>query len=320
MDYATGCGTVPAKVSSDAGVAGIGILLAFMFTAFFSLSISIFLVIREKTGKSGSSIFDTIGRRLLGSFSDQQLLMGIGLQSIGIARMSSMIPYHFFIIWMLSLLSIAVHNAAVIALKHDFRRDAVLRWIRQVLMAVNLLLSCTCGIFVLEAVQDGINNSNLPIMCAWSPNPLPVEAVEPPSKGVPLSFIGTIVAIAGNVFVFGFSTYYLQSCQQRYYRLIQVVGLVTMSAIAIGATIRVILLADAFGVNPVPGLGDHGERQWTFGQVLSVGMLALPFLAAIEIWRGEVSYLPPLADEQVKLLDTEEASAPEEGAELQETK
>ncbi|KAH7021169.1 uncharacterized protein B0I36DRAFT_333905 [Microdochium trichocladiopsis] len=321
MNFTEGCTVAPASVPSDAGVAGVGVLLSFMITAVIALGLSVSLVFDEIRNSGKPSV---LRRRLLNSYSDQQLLTGIGIQGVGLAKMSTMVPYHFFIIWMLSLLSIGVHNATLIALVHDYRRDAVLRWVRQALMAINLLLSCAYGIFILEAVQDGINNSTLPIMCVWSPDPLPDNAVEPPSKGISLSFIGTIVAIAGNVFVFGFATYYLQSRTQRYYRLIQIIGLVTMAGIAIGATIRVVLMAQAFQTAPPVSLSDQGERAWSFGQLLSVGMLLLPVVSIIEILRGEIQCAPPVPDEEVKLLDPEDGAAPPAGAEggeeLQETK
>lgn len=65
----------------------------------------------------------TVRRKLLNAYSDQQILTGIAIQSVGLVKMDVMIPYHFFIIWMLSLLSMAVHNATLLALVHDFRRD-----------------------------------------------------------------------------------------------------------------------------------------------------------------------------------------------------
>lgn len=44
--------------------------------------------------------------------------------------MKTMVPYHFFIIWLLSLLSTATNLATLLALVNDFRRDWVIRSIR----------------------------------------------------------------------------------------------------------------------------------------------------------------------------------------------
>ncbi|KAJ8120088.1 hypothetical protein ONZ43_g3114 [Nemania bipapillata] len=102
--------------------------------------------------------------------------------------------------------------------------------------------------------------------------------------------------IAGNLVVFVLATWYLHSRTQRFYKMIQIVGLLLMTAIAIGAIVRVSLLADAFGANHPVKLSDGGEKQWSFGQLLSIGMLLLPVVSIIEILRGEIHIAPPVAD------------------------
>jgi len=170
-----------------------------------------------------------IRRKLINGYSDQQIIVGIGVQSVGLVKAASLVPYHFFIIWMLSLLSMATHNATLLTLVHDFRRDWVLRWMRQLLMFVNLALSCVFGVFVLQSKIRGLP-STLPIACVWR-----LEAESPNVGGI--DYVGTIATIAGNCVVFGLATWYLQGRQQRFYRPIQMAGLVLMSAIAIGKSI-----------------------------------------------------------------------------------
>lgn len=245
---------------------------------------------RRRTSTESPSV---LRRKLLNAYSDQQILTGIGIQSVGLAKIDSMVPYHFFIIWMLSLLSMAVHNASLLALVHDFRRDWVLRWLRQFLIFVNLVLSSLYGIFILQAVQDGINDSTFSIACVWEKTDKSGLAS---TGNNALSYFGTIIVIAGNVVVFVLATWYLHSRTQRFYKIIQVVGLLLMTAISIGAIVRVSLLADAFGANHPVNLSDGGERQWSFGQLLSVGMLLLPVVSIIEILRGEIKCAPPVAD------------------------
>jgi len=245
---------------------------------------------RRHTASQKPSI---LRRKLLNSYSDQQILTGIGIQSVGLAKIDSMIPYHFFIIWMLSLLSMAVHNASLLVLVHDFRRDWVLRWLRQFLIFVNLVLSSFYGIFILEAVKDGINDSTLPVRCVWEQT---AERGQNSTGKNALSFFGTIVVIVANVAVFVLATWYLHSRAQRFYKLIQLVGLLFMTAISIGAIVRVSLLADALGAKHPIKLSDRGEKQWSFGQLLSVGMLLLPVVSIIEILRGEIKCAPPVAD------------------------
>lgn len=233
-------------------------------------------------------------RKLLNSYSDQQILTGIGIQSVGLFKRDSMVPYHFFIIWMLSLLSMAVHNTALLALVHDSRRDWVLRWLRQFLMFVNLALSCVYGVFMLEAVQKNLTASTLPIVCAWDPDTLQGK---PTNSG--LSYVGTIIVIAGNTIVFAMATWYLHSRTQKFYRATQLVGLVLMTASAVGATVRVTKVSQAFG-SPTTPLADKGEKVWSFGAWLSLGLLLLPLVSMIEILRGQVHYAPPVIDEEDK--------------------
>jgi hypothetical protein len=208
------------------------------------------------------------------------------------------VPYHFFLIWMLSLLSMATHNTTLLALKQDYRRDWVIRWMRQFLMFVNLALSCVSGVFVLEGVSKGLDDKTLPVSCVWKVD----------SKGAAsmagLSYVGTIVVIAGNCIVFGLATWYLHSKQQRFYKAIQIAGLVLMTAIAIGAAIRIILLSQAFG-NPSIELKDQGETDWSFGQLLSMLLLILPLVNVIEIYRGEMQMAAPVRDERAKVYDGE---------------
>ena len=167
-----------------------------------------------------------IRRKLLSGYSDQQIMVGIGLQSIGLAKSNSLVPYHFFLIWMLALLSMATHNAALLALVKDFKRDWVLRWMRQFLMFVSLALSCVYGIYVLQSKVKGLPNT-LPIGCVWV-----LDSSVSNVGG--LDYAGTIVTIAGNCIVFALATWYLQSRKQRFYKVVQVTGLILMSAIAIG--------------------------------------------------------------------------------------
>ncbi|TGJ79303.1 hypothetical protein E0Z10_g9462 [Xylaria hypoxylon] len=300
------CTNAPPTISSDSGVAGIGVLLSFIITAVIALVISASLVFQEARGRTSAQNSSTLRRKLLNAYSDQQILTGIGIQSVGLAKIDSMVPYHFFIIWMLSLLSMAVHNASLLALVHDFRRDWVLRWLRQFLIFVNLVLSSLYGIFILKAVQDKINDSTFPIACVWEKT----DTIGQTSTGnSALSYIGTILVIVGNVVVFVLATWYLHSRRQRFYKIIQIVGLLLMMAISIGAVVRVSLLADAIGGNHPVNISDDGEKQWSFGQLLSVGMLLLPIVSIIEIVRGEIKCAPPVADfgdDKVSLLGENE--------------
>lgn len=295
------CTVRPDTIASDAGVAGIGVLLSFIITAAISLTLSATLIFQEMR-RPASAKPSVLRRKLLNAYSDQQILTGIGIQSVGLVKIDTMAPYHFFICWMLSLLSMAVHNATLLALVHDFRRDWVLRWLRQFLMFANLVLSCVFGIYILQAVQMNLNDSTLPIACVWDPT---IEAdATGPAGNVGVSFVGTIAVIAGNVIVFALGTWYLHSRTQRFYRIVQLVGMLLMTASAVGAAARVVIMAQAFvgpTRTPVP-LADEGEKVWSFGSLLSLGMLLLPLVSCVEIMRGEIKCAPPVEEDKAELL------------------
>lgn len=292
-------------------------LLSFIITAAVALTISAALVFSDTWGRaaqqrkaSGSSSattssFAIIGRKLLNSYSDQQIVTGIGIQSLGLAQISSLVPYHFFLIWMLGLLSTAVHNAALLALVHDFRRDWVLRWLRQALMFVNLALSCIYGIFVLRELAAGLPQT-LPMVCALESGVQKNTTIAGDDKSDTTAawsgsagafqFVATVAVVAGNCVVFILSTWYLHSRAQRFYRIVQIVGLALMAGVAIGVAIRVVLLSQAFG-HPSVTLSDNGETTWSFGQLLSLLMLLLPLISTVEIARGEIKVAPPVQDD-----------------------
>ncbi|KAL1896806.1 hypothetical protein Sste5346_004439 [Sporothrix stenoceras] len=315
---AANCSVVPSSTPSNSGIAGAGVLLSFIITAAVALSISAALVFSDTWGRAAqqrkasggsstpTSSFAIIGRKLLNSYSDQQIVTGIGIQSLGLSQINSLVPYHFFLIWMLGLLSTAVHNAALLALVHDFRRDWVLRWLRQALMFVNLALSCIYGIFVLRELAAGLPQT-LPMACALESGVSKNTTVSTGDKSEDTTaawsgsagafqFIATVAVVAGNCIVFILSTWYLHSRAQRFYRIVQIIGLALMAAVAIGVAVRIVLLSQAFG-HPSVALSDNGETQWSFGQLLSLLMLLLPLISVVEIARGEIKVAPPVQDD-----------------------
>ncbi|KAL0934737.1 uncharacterized protein CTRU02_209328 [Colletotrichum truncatum] len=283
-----------APVPSDAGVAGIGVLLSFIITAGLSLIISSSIIIQEMKGKPSNIL-----RKLLNSYSDQQILQGIGISSVGLARINSMVPYHFFIIWTLSNMSMAVHNATLLALVHDFRRDWVLRWLRQFLMFVNLVFNCVYGVFILQGVSIGMQDSKLPVACVWKVSNEGLRSM------TGLSYVGTILVIAGNVLVFSFASWYLHLRTQRFAKIIKLVGTFLMAVSAVGAAVRCIIASDAFGKGPVYDLSDEGEKGWSFGQLLSLLVLLFPLVSMVEIVRGEIKVAPCDLTDGGKSNDTE---------------
>lgn len=222
-------------------------------------------------------------RKLLLSLSDQQVVTGIGIQCVALAKMKSMVPYHFFIVWMLSLLSTATHIGTLLALVRDFKRDWVLRWLRQFFMFVNLVLSCVSGVFVLMTVMKDLKPT-LPIACVWQ-----VTSTGSPSNAG-TSIAGTIGVIAGQCIFFVVGVWYLHVKERKWVTVIQSIGLLVLVAIGVGAAVRVILLSQAFGTPPLV-LADTGEKDWSFGQLLPLLLLLLPLVSAVEIMRGTLLFL-----------------------------
>ena len=60
-----------------------------------------------------------------------------------------------------------------------------------------------------------------------------------------------------------------------------------MTAMAVGAVVRICCLSQAFG-QPSIKLSDHGETGWSFGQLLSMLILIFPLVSVVEIYRGEL--------------------------------
>ncbi|XPS98165.1 hypothetical protein M3J09_007376 [Ascochyta lentis] len=283
FDAIGNCSFVPDSVQTDAGVAGAGTLLSFIITNFISLFLSatiILLGLRKSTSAP-------VCRKLLQSFSDQQIITGIGIQSIGLTKMQSMVPYHFFIIWLLSLLSTATNLATLLALVNDFKRDWVLRWLRQFFMLVNLFLGILSGIFILQTVVKNLE-PRLPIACVWE-----VQS-RGSSPNAALSMVGTIAVIAAQAIVFILSTWYLHNrANPAWLKSVQVVGLFALLAMGIGATVRVIMESQAFGSPPKAlNLTGPSEKSWSYGQLLPLLLLVMPFISTIEVIRGE-SRMPP---------------------------
>jgi len=278
------CTTAPASTPSDAGIAGAGILIAFITTATIALLLSSYLTI---VPSSSNSLPTTIARQLLSSLSDQQLISGISIQSLALARLDRIVPYHFFIIWMLSLLSTATNFAALLALVQDFKRDWVLRWLRQGAMFANMGLGVVLGILVLEVQRKKLPGT-MAVGCVWNKGFTEGSVKEEGSGGSNVvSIVGTIAVIAASCVIFALGTWYLHLKVQLWGRFVRVLSLIVLFAVAVAATVRVVTVSQAFGT-PSVALSDEGERTWTFGQLLALLLLILPLISALEIYRGQL--------------------------------
>ncbi|KAF2208708.1 hypothetical protein CERZMDRAFT_114430 [Cercospora zeae-maydis SCOH1-5] len=274
------CEAAPQTANTDAGVAGAGILIAFIITAGLALILSAFIIASEIRGRHSRNIT----RKILSGLSDQMIVEGIAVQVIALARIYSTIPYHFFIVWMLSLLSTATNFAALVALVQDLKRDWVLRWLRQFAMFVNMVLGITMGIFVLKTNIDNLAPT-LPMACVWQAHEKNVDA----QGNKTLSVVGTIAVIASTCIIFVFGTWYLHLRKQIWGKTVRLTSLIVLMGMAIGVTVRVILIAQGLGGTPSVELADKGETEWSFGQLLTMMLLILPFVSALELLRGQMA-------------------------------
>lgn len=78
--------------------------------------------------------------------------------------------------------------------------------------------------------------------------------------------------------------------QQWFGATIRSAALLALMAMAVGAAVRVLMVSQAFGTPSAP-LEDNGEKVWSFGQLLTMFLLLLPFVSALEIFRGEYNKL-----------------------------
>ena len=167
-------------------------------------------------------------------------------------------------------------------------------------MLTNLVLSCAFGVIVLQTILRRLPDT-LPVACVWDgATPHAASAASPA-----LSVVGTIAVIAGSGLVFIFGTLYLHNNKSpRWLRPVQILGLLFLAAVAVGATVRVLLLSQAFG-HPTVDLDSQQEKAWSFGQLLPLLLLLLPLNSVIEMWRGEMKVPAPVPVERDGLLSSQ---------------
>ena len=66
------------------------------------------------------------------------------------------------------------------------------------------------------------------------------------------------------------------------------------------------MVSQAFGSPPsYLNLVGSSEKEWSFGQLLSLLLLVLPVISTVEIMRGEIRVTPSRADESTEKVDDE---------------
>ena len=137
-------------------------------------------------------------------------------------------------------------------------------------MFINLLLNVLLGVFVLQSVMKDLSPT-LPISCVWEPHS-EQEVGARPNKI--LSIVGTIAVIAVSVLLFALATWYLHMRRQRWGKIVRSVGLLLLTAMAVGAAVRVIMVADAFGGSDVPLRGTKRVKLVVWTAAHATGAIA----------------------------------------------
>ena len=250
-------------------------ILSFVITASTSLLLSAIVVSYHVRGRSDVRVL----RNILLSLSDQQIIIALAFQTVGLIRMWAMVHYHFFTLWMLSLLSTVTHLSMLLALVDDYKRDLVMRWIRSSLIFANVALSTTCGVLIVIAEMRNLRLT-LPIGCTLQPPPYAR------SFNVGTSGVVIIVVMTAHWLSFGLGTWALLNRRLKCLKRVQVIGLLVLVAIGIWSAVQLIKSSKAFGTGP-PSVYflDGSEGRWSFGQALPFMLYLQPVISAIEITR-----------------------------------
>ena len=255
-------------------------LLSFIITNVLAILLSAYVILDPD--KSGTSKITSVFRKLLSGWSDQQIVTGIAIQCVGLSQMATMIPYHFFIIWQLSLLSTATNLATLLAFCEELRKDYVLRWLRQVLMCINMVLSMLVGALVLSSVVKDMQ-PRLPIGCVLS------SGARGSKNNVSLSAVGTALVMAVDIAVLILATWFLHHrCPQHWQTKWRIAGIAVLGGMGLAVIVRIVMGTQAFGHPPKDlNLKGGNEGEWSYGQVLGVVMLIMPAISAFEIAERE---------------------------------
>jgi len=222
-----------------------------------------------------------IARQLVAGYSEQQLIKGIAIQAVTIfGYMDTMVPYHFFLIWMITTVSTATHCIALLALQTELKMDWGIRWLKQFFMFVNLMFSCVMSIFLFMEIQKQVTPT-LPMACIFRDYPV----ITPRSiSDIRISQAGTVSVIVGQCAIFIMSLLWLHSAKNGWYNPLRALSYLFLTAISIGGTVRIIQLSQVFGTPSVP-LKDKTASVLNFGGVVMLCLLISPGLNAFRMYR-----------------------------------
>jgi uncharacterized membrane protein len=264
--------------------------------------------------------------RLTLGFSDQQLVTGMAVLIIGLGKISQISTYHFYVIESLAMFSCGCHMASVVTLRRYFQEHPVLALIRVGAMLVFAIMLSISIIYAGTVVQMAFGASpQCPLRCTIESQAF--------SRRIPriLDIIFTVILIwayyAALVYVFPngtifFQTWLVTKPMVLLERLLQAIPggqygyqfherfrhwNAPITAIDITFFLQWVWSILAFGfataIRVKGGTYLSGsENQWSFGQILAVFLIILPFLSAAEVFIGNVLSYMDLQTPLIKLL------------------
>jgi hypothetical protein len=253
--------------------------------------------------------------RLILGFSDQQLVTGMAVLMIGLGTIGQISTYHFYVIESLAMFSCGCHLASVITLRRYFQEHPFLALLRvgamftfAIMLSISIIYAGTVFLLIFgtsvqcplrctiinQALVGRIINVLITIVLIWAyyaalvyvfPNGTIFFQTWLVTKPIILlEFI--LQAISGGRYGYQFHERF------RHWNA-------PITAIGLTFTLQLIWSLVAFGgAITVRAEGERylsgSENQWSFGQILAVFLIVLPFLSAAEVFIGKalLVYVP----------------------------
>ncbi len=236
-----------------------------------------------------SSYWLNVCKKILLELSDIQLLTGLGMQATVLFLHCTIVIYYFWIAINLAYLSTITHLLTMVALKNYFIEHRLSSIPRLVLIIFNIGLFCY-GAFILEGLRYG--NLNHPsdgtqrLACYYQGNRPSLKNSS--FAGHWFTIIVIVIIIHATVLWHMFKgverEHKVRNGWRRCLSQLPILLVVVYIVFAFVFTVPMLKYTEAMGSpNKVPiSIDDTSEKEWGFGQILPVLLLALPALAGWE--------------------------------------
>ena len=104
--------------------------------------------------------------KVLLSFSDQQMVTGFAMLTVGLVQIDSITEYHFAIVQNLSILSFVVHDTTAVILQDEIVQHRITRHWRGVVVIGSMLI--TIAIQLPDGHYYAMEDYGLPVKCIWT--------------------------------------------------------------------------------------------------------------------------------------------------------